>query len=116
MLKISTTAMLLFATLAANAADSAAKATWTFRGFDDENCKNEFVSVNGTEERTCADAPKRLQSYRFSATTDTETNETFSVRLYEGEECFYLSNIDDVTRGSCQAFPFRSFNVFSFVE
>jgi len=111
---------MLFATLVANVTanttGSATKATWTFRGFDDENCESEFVSVNGTEERTCADAPRRLQSYRFSATTDPETNETFSVRLYEGEECFYLSNIDDVTRGSCQAFPFRSFNVFSFVE
>ncbi|KAK0648084.1 hypothetical protein B0T16DRAFT_407703 [Cercophora newfieldiana] len=89
--------------------------TWSFAAYTLPNCASTPVlSINGSTERDCSDTTQLMQSYRFSSTTNEETNETYSVRLYDQAECLYLSMIHDERDGECQEVGFRSWNVFGF--
>ena len=94
---------------------------WSFTAYSDPNCQNQILHIQGNAEHPCTDTlqQRQLQSYRFSATTDVLTNETFSVRLYDREECLYLSMIHEEGegeggQGGCRGWVFRSWNVFGF--
>ena len=93
--------------------------TWSFTAYSDPNCQNQTLHIQGDTEHPCTDTPQQqqLQSYRFSASTDVLTNETFSARLYDREECLYLSMIHEEgerEQGGCRGWVFRSWNVFGF--
>ncbi|KAK0702273.1 hypothetical protein B0H67DRAFT_676425 [Lasiosphaeris hirsuta] len=86
---------------------------WQLQAYEDENCGNETITERGYTTRDCVDTSGQLRSYRFTSTIDPETNETFSVRLYDMKECTYLSVIDDQTNGKCSTASFNSFNLFA---
>ena len=90
--------------------------TWHFRGFADDNCLEEIIDETGDNQVYCNDTPVQLQSYRFSATTDAESGETFGLRLYVEEECSIPSIIYDAVEdgaGDCRTtVPYMSWNTF----
>jgi len=91
-------------------------AQWQYQGFQDGGCKTPMQEANGTAPQDCHKTGVQLQSYRFTSSTDAETNMTFGFRAYNGEECLYLSVIDDGKDGSCQNLTFDSINIFEFME
>ncbi|KAK4446138.1 hypothetical protein QBC34DRAFT_383560 [Podospora aff. communis PSN243] len=89
--------------------------TWTFTAYPLPSCASEpTISLNGTGEVECTETAQQMRSYRFSATTETATNWSYSVRLYDQKECLYLSMIHDERDGECQGVGFWSWNVFGF--
>lgn len=91
-------------------------AQWQYQGFQDSGCKTPIQEANGTAPQDCQKTGVQLQSYRFTSSTDAETNMTFGFRAYNGEDCLYLSVIDDGKDGSCQNLSFDSINIFEFME
>jgi len=95
---------------------TAPRPTWHFRGFADDNCQEELINEKSDDQIYCNDTPALLQSYRFTATSDPETGETFGLRLYVEQECNIPAIIYDAFEdgvGDCRTtVPYQSWNTF----
>jgi len=108
--------------------------TYEFQAYTSPNCNpsSKAIHIKGNTPQTCANTTittnqtsgneneneknTQMQSYIFTTTLDPDTNETFSVRLYDREGCEYLSVIHDGMDGECVGVGFRSFNFFTFTR